>query len=175
MTVPSRPSLPARPAPDTPCFTAAAIVRLLGGTAVVSRAVSRHMGAVTQWRRNGIPRCHWPALAVLARRTPGARDVTLAALERHVADPGLPRRSYGQTMTPDAIRMRRYYQAKRDAAACARLPEYDEPAAVRSASSDSPGAADAAAPQLSRPMTRMSRAERPARLALERPARLALT
>ena len=148
MTVPSRPSLPARPAPDAPPFKAAAIVRLLGGPAAVSRAVSREMGAVTQWRRNGIPRCHWPALAALARRTPGARGVTLAVLERHVADPELPRRGYGQTMTPAAIRMRRYYQAKRDAAARARLPEYDDPAAVGSASPESfpasTGAADAA-------------------------------
>ena len=144
MTVPSRPSPPAQPVSDAPCLKAATIVRLLGGGAAVSHVAFVAPSTVCGWRRIGIPRRYWAALIELARRTPGAEAVTLAALERHDADPALPSRSYGQTMTPDAIYARRRRHRRHEAACLASVPEYRQPPPIGSASSESTGAADAA-------------------------------
>jgi hypothetical protein len=58
------------------------IIATLGGPPVLAPAMGVSRTAVCNWRHDGIPSRHWPALVRLAKRTPGARSITLAALER---------------------------------------------------------------------------------------------
>lgn len=64
-------------------LSAVAILKSLGGTTVVARAISIRRSAVSNWPRAGIPAKYWPAMARLASSIAEAKHITPDVLERH--------------------------------------------------------------------------------------------